>query len=95
MTGDMEWPVDLIPQEDGAVLVKFPDVPEALTDGDNEDDALEQAKDCLATALAGYIDNKEPVPCPSLAGGRRTVKLPMAAAVRIADHWQHDRESAQ
>ena len=32
--------------------VRFPDLPEALTGGDNLDDTREQAIDCLAEALA-------------------------------------------
>ena len=37
------------------VLVSFPDVPEALTEGDTEQDALNEAYDCLVATLAGYI----------------------------------------
>ena len=33
MTQKLAWPVDLQRQEDGAFLVSFPDIPEALTEG--------------------------------------------------------------
>ena len=47
------------------VLVSFPDVPEALTEGDTEQDALDEAHDCLVAALSGYIHAGRPIPCPS------------------------------
>ena len=39
----LAWPADLQAQEDGSVLVTFPDIPEALTEGVTEADALAQA----------------------------------------------------
>ena len=47
MTQTLAWPVDLQRQDDGAILVSFPDIPEALTEGATEADALTQARDCL------------------------------------------------
>ena len=38
-----------------SVLVRFPDFPEALTEGADEHDALVQAADCLEEAIAGRI----------------------------------------
>jgi len=55
----------LEPQPDGAFLVGFPDLPEALTDGDSLVDALAHAADCLSEALAGRINNGESIPAPS------------------------------
>ena len=49
------WPVELTYQENGSILVSFPDVPEAITEGKGVQDALEQAQDCLVTALGGYV----------------------------------------
>ena len=36
MTKTSIWPVDLQRQEDGAILVSFPDIPEALTERTTE-----------------------------------------------------------
>ena len=36
MTQGLIWPVKLVRQEDGSILVSFPDVPEALTEGETE-----------------------------------------------------------
>ena len=55
MQQSLAWPAELARQEDGFILVSFPYVPEALTEGDREDAALEQAQDCLIAALGGYV----------------------------------------
>ena len=51
MKQTLVWPVDLQRQDDGAILVSFPDIPEALTEGATEADALTQARDCLIGAM--------------------------------------------
>lgn len=55
------------------VLVTFPDVPEAITFGMDEDEALLQAVDALETALSFYVEARKPLPVPSAAKGRPTV----------------------
>ena len=42
----LDYPVILTP-DDGSVLVTFPDVPEAITQGEDEDEALLYAIDAL------------------------------------------------
>lgn len=68
-----DYPVTLTP-DDGTVLVTFPDVPEAITFGADEDEALLQAVDALESALAFYVDARKPLPVPSAAEGRPTVR---------------------
>ena len=68
-----DYPVTLTP-DDGTVLVTFPDVPEALTFGADEDEALLQALDALETALSLYIDARKSLPAASAAQGGRTVR---------------------
>ena len=65
MKQNLAWPVNLQRQEDGVILVSFPDIPEALTEGATEADALEQAQDCLIAALEGYVGARRPIPSPS------------------------------
>ena len=48
-----------------AVLVSFPDVPEALTAGETVEDAMREAVDCLVAALGGYVRNGQRIPVPS------------------------------
>ena len=84
MKKGLAWPVELARQEDGTILVTFPDIPEALTDGEKEAEALAQAQDCLIAALGGYVRARRTIPSPSPARGRRTVALPALPAAKIA-----------
>ena len=68
-----DYPVILMPDA-GTVLVTFPDVPEAITFGMDEDEALLQAVDALETGLSFYVDARKPLPVPSPAEGRPTVR---------------------
>jgi len=68
-----DYPVALTPDE-GTVLVTFPDVPEAITFGADEDEALLQAVDALESALSFYVGDRKPLPVPSAADGRPTVR---------------------
>ncbi|MCC6868477.1 MAG: type II toxin-antitoxin system HicB family antitoxin [Burkholderiales bacterium] len=69
-----DYPVILKPDGE-TVLVIFPDVPEALTFGADEDDALLQAVDALETALSFYVNARKPLPVPSKPKrGQRTVR---------------------
>jgi antitoxin HicB len=67
------YPVTLVP-DDGAVLVTFPDVPEAITFGAEETEALMYAVDALETALSFYVEVRKPLPVTSKAKrGQHTV----------------------
>ena len=78
------WPVDLQRQEDGSILVSFPDIPEALTEGATEVEALAEAQDCVIAALGGYVESRHAIPAPSPVRGRATVTLPVLVAAKIA-----------
>lgn len=79
------YPVQLTPQEDNSVLVTFPDVPEALTDGATESEALTMAADCLVAALGGYIRLGRAIPEPSAPGETQsTVVLPLLVSAKLA-----------
>lgn len=60
-----DYPVILTQQPEGGFVVTFPDVPEAITQGENEADALSHAVDALETALSFYVDDRKPLPVPS------------------------------
>lgn len=69
-----DYPVTLTPDGD-TVLVTFADVPEALSFGADEDEALLRAVDALETALSFYVEARKPLPVPSKAErGQRTVR---------------------
>ena len=64
------------------VLVSFPDVPEALTEGATEQEALSEAADCLVAALGGYVDSGRRIPTPS--GGSRVIELTAMITAKLA-----------
>ena len=67
MTRSFTYPVNLEQDSDGRMTVSFPDLPEALTDGADIHEALEEAADCLDEALANRIDSELEIPKPSRA----------------------------
>ena len=80
----LAYPVRLETDDPGAVLVSFPDIPEALTEGATEQEALAEAQDCLIAVLGGYIDGRRNIPNPSPGRGLPLVALPVLAAAKIA-----------
>ncbi|WP_386696671.1 MULTISPECIES: type II toxin-antitoxin system HicB family antitoxin [unclassified Lonepinella] len=60
----MLYPAKFEP-EDGGYNVSFRDIPEALTCGDDYDDAVEMAKDALLTSMDFYFEDRRKVPMPS------------------------------
>ena len=65
---EFAWPMKLAPQNDRSLLVTFPDFPEAITDGADREEALQQAADCLEEAVAARIAGGEDIPAPSRRG---------------------------
>lgn len=78
----MRYPVQLDPDPSGSFGVTFPDIPEAITFGDNREHALAMAADALETALDFYFEARRPVPMPSAAAGRPTVELTASVAAK-------------
>ena len=71
----LDYPVILETQPEGGFVVTFPDVPEAITQGEDEDEALMYAIDALESALSFYVDGRKPLPVPSKPKrGQRTVR---------------------
>src|SRR5215472_3369430 len=62
---EYRYPATLEPDEDGRVVVRFADLPEALTDGPDLAEALVEAADCLSEALASRIVDGEEIPSPT------------------------------
>lgn len=79
----MQYPAAFLP-DTGGYVVTFRDIPEAITQGDDEADALFMAKDALISAMDFYFEGKRPVPLPSQAEqGERMISLPASVAVKI------------
>ena len=80
------YPYELIPQPEGGFTVTFPDIPEAITQGETEEEAAAMAEDALVTALSFYTDDAEPLPHPSPACGRRIARVPPLVAAKLVLH---------
>jgi antitoxin HicB len=69
----------------GRPVVSFPDFPEAHTDGKDLREAIEEAIDCLGSAIAFRISEKEAIPAPSsLKRGQRHIPVPLWIAGKLA-----------
>lgn len=80
----MQYAVRLTPAEDGGYVVTFRDIPEAITQGDDEADALAMAKDALLTAMDFYFEDKRSVPAPSAPeAGEYLIELPPSLASKV------------
>lgn len=70
-----DYVVKLTPDDNNTVLVTFPDVPEAITFGADEDEALMRAVDALESALSIYVNARKALPTPTKPRrGQRTVR---------------------
>jgi antitoxin HicB len=69
----------------GVLVITFRDVPEAITQGEGEKDALWQAADCLEEAIAGRIAGGREIPKASRAArGERLIPVPAPMAAKAA-----------
>jgi antitoxin HicB len=69
----------------GVLVITFRDVPEAITQGKGEKDALWQAGDCLEEAIAGRIADGREIPKASRAArGERLIPIPAPMAAKAA-----------
>lgn len=80
-----DYPVVLAAQPEGGFVVTFPDVPEAITQGEDRDEALLYAVDALETALSFYIDDRRPLPVPGKAKrGQPVVRPSVLESAKLA-----------
>lgn len=79
----MDYPVTLERDDNGTILVSFPDLPEAHTFGEDESDALERAKDALATVIDAYIKDRRDIPSPSALVARHRVTMPALVEAKV------------
>ncbi len=80
----LTYPVTLKPDDNGTLLVGFPDIPEANSVGDDEQEALLNAEDALEAALEIYFDKKRPIPMPSkVKKDQQAVTLPALATAKV------------
>jgi len=80
----LSYPVNLELDTNNSYLVTFPDIPEAISAGDDEDEALLNALDALQSAIEIYFDEKRELPMPSKPKkGQPVVILPALVVSKV------------
>jgi antitoxin HicB len=69
----LRYPVRLVPTREGKVRAVFPDLPQAVCEGADEEDALFRAKFVLELALGHLLDHGARPPTPSDICGAPTI----------------------
>ncbi|PWC17235.1 type II toxin-antitoxin system HicB family antitoxin [Brenneria corticis] len=77
----MRYPVKLEP-DSGGYVVSFPDIPEALTQGDTKEEALAMALDALVTSFDFYFEDNQRIPLPGETTGDY-VEIPSSVAAKV------------
>lgn len=81
----LAYPAQFTPDEGGSFMVRFRDLPEAITSGRDMSDAIEQGADCLQEALAGRLVRRDVIPKPSKERrGERRIPVAMYLAPKLA-----------
>ena len=80
----LAFPALFEPEGNGFVIT-FPDIPEAITEGDSPEEAMEYAVDALQTVLSEYINRRREIPQPKVRRGKhiRFVYLPALVEAKI------------
>jgi antitoxin HicB len=72
-------------QENGWWLVRFPGIPQALTEGETQEEARANAVDCVIAALEGYMKAGKPLPRGGAShSGRDRAVLPSLVTAKLA-----------
>jgi antitoxin HicB len=73
------------PGDRRGIVVSFPDVPEAITQGDDEADARVMAEEALGMALLSYYQRNLPLPRAKARGPRLVpIAVPPEIAAKLA-----------
>ena len=85
----MRYLAVLYPATEGGYAVEFPDFPEALTQGDTLDEAIDMATNALGIVVEEYVKARKNIPEPSTL---EQVKAVAAHEMATAHGIDHDRE---
>lgn len=79
-----EYPAVLEPDDNDTVMVWFPDMPGAVTFGEDHDEALAYGVGALITVISARMDSGKDIPAPSKPDpGQPTVALPSLVASKV------------
>ncbi len=80
----MQFPANFEAAEEGGFVITFPDIPEAITQGEDIEDAKVHAADVLESALDWYLESGRPIPAPSkLKRGQHLIELPASLSAKV------------
>lgn len=80
-----EYPVKLIPDEDGGYIARARDVQGSIAQGDTVSEALSEMSEAMSAALAGYSLDGLPIPVPSAPEhGEHMVAISPLVAAKLA-----------
>lgn len=79
-----EYPVTLTPAEEGGFVVTCRDLPQLITQGDSQAEALAEAADAMDEVFAAYMRGKLKFPHPSPATAGEILVVPPAETVAKA-----------
>jgi antitoxin HicB len=89
MRSQFSYPAQIERDEEGRCQVRFPDLPDALTDGADPAEALTEAADCLSAAIASRIIDGEEIPEASpVSPGQRLILPDPTIALKAALYMQ-------
>lgn len=75
-------------EKEGGFVVTFPDIPEAITEGDTMAEAREMAADALGVALLTYLELGKPLPEPAATGATITPAPDVAAKIAVIETFR-------
>ncbi|MDH5300122.1 MAG: type II toxin-antitoxin system HicB family antitoxin [Gammaproteobacteria bacterium] len=84
----LAYPADVSVDEEGFYLIKFSGVHGAATDGETMEEAIDNAYECIAEAIASVMAEKEPLPLPQKPKeGQIVIPLPSDLALKASFYF--------
>ena len=88
-----QYPVTLTASDEGGYVVTCRDLPELITQGEDEQDAIEQASDAMDEVFAAYMIEGSDFPPPTKARRRERLIAPPAETMAKAALYVAMREA--
>ncbi|MET3560540.1 antitoxin HicB [Bartonella japonica] len=82
----MKYALKFIKDDNDTLLVTAKDFQEFITYGENEKEALENAKDALLTVIMGRFQDRESIPCRADEVAYPFVEISLLVTLKIAIH---------
>ena len=84
----MRYPYILEHGEEGGCLLRFLDIPEAITSGKDSNEAIANAADCLHCILAAYVKEGQAFPKPSEGEAYASPPISFIAKLQLIEVWK-------